>query len=900
MGSWSHSTWSATQVEKWKTTTTANESAKKQANDQRTRDRDGRTSCKRPLEACQARGQGQVGVPSICCSQGTARGIPPSCGPLSTFTASTRPALQDEQDQRRDRTSRARSLPGKDRLDKRVWSSTFEQPGSSLPGCKGGGQVMVASWNATRDKLCSLRIHMCHKDRVEGVEMTRDPNGQLPGRLHHSDASHDIPRSTTTAHNGDQNIHQARLQDQCTKNVSRTNQSGDLPRHGNQHHNMGNQVANGQKTSCPKKHPKTPQWSSDSKITREGRGGSEGSRPGMAHGPPGNVPPAEGSFTNGKTRVGHKDVPVRPNIQRTSQDSQTSEPRDHHPNHTRPRSSNIDNRCSPITRMGSNTPNRRQGLEILRTVDRKPTRQTLHRDGDESSRVRNDALPTSHSRHKTVGAVRLHSSCVGSHTETSQVRTIESNCHADPRHDSEVEYIVDKLAPCRSVKCSLRQAKSDRGPQWAGSQSRSVCTHTGSTGTMHNRCIRDSDERQAASLHIMATRPRSRSTRLLCTASQQERALLHLPANSSSLASIGQGPQRASTSSDRCPVLPRPSVGTTPQVGNIKIHQPRNRCTRAKPSIIRAAEKYTMESLPVGDAGTLARAALSKSTWQKYDNAFKQWVTYCITNHITVPTATAQDFEKFLIQKVQEVKTGVALREMRAGIIASGKLRQLDTTIYETNKVNQLIQGAMRTRPQLPTLPVTFDAADALRRIAQKSTPVEMETAKTMFLLMILGPWRLADVLAMRPSAIIPRGEAYYCALQTKGGRGEYEWRVVEPCDNKSICPVIRLRYLLSQPVIREKDCLWLDNKHNPLNNAQARDMVQRFMIHVGIGPEWSPHHCRAAGASMMVLAGVPYLIVARHGGWKIMENMLHFYVKTFANDDVSRTVEKYASRPQH
>ena len=126
------------------------------------------------------------------------------------------------------------------------------------------------------------------------------------------------------------------------------------------------------------------------------------------------------------------------------------------------------------------------------------------------------------------------------------------------------------------------------------------------------------------------------------------------------------------------------------------------------------------------------------------------------------------------------------------------------------------------------------------------------------------------------------------------------EWRVVEPCDNKSICPVIRLRYLLSQPVIREKDCLWLDNKHNPLNNAQARDMVQRFMIHVGIGPEWSPHHCRAAGASMMVLAGVPYLIVARHGGWKSMENMLHFYVKTFANDDVSRTVEKYASRPQH
>ena len=99
---------------------------------------------------------------------------------------------------------------------------------------------------------------------------------------------------------------------------------------------------------------------------------------------------------------------------------------------------------------------------------------------------------------------------------------------------------------------------------------------------------------------------------------------------------------------------------------------------------------------------------------------------------------------------------------------------------------------------------------------------------------------------------------------------------------------------------MQEKDCLWLDNKCHPLSNTQARDMVQRFMIHIGIGPEWTHRHCHAAGASMMVLAGVPYLIVAQHGGWKSMENMLHFYVKTFANDDVSRTVEKYVSRPQH
>ena len=302
----------------------------------------------------------------------------------------------------------------------------------------------------------------------------------------------------------------------------------------------------------------------------------------------------------------------------------------------------------------------------------------------------------------------------------------------------------------------------------------------------------------------------------------------------------------------------------------------------------------------MGDTGALARAALSKSTWAKYDNAFRQWTAYCLSIQKTVPTASAQDFEKFLVQKSKEVRTGVAIREMRAGIVASAKLRKLDATIYETDTANRIIRGAMRMRPQLPTLPVTFDAAEALRRATQVESPANMEMGKMFFLLMILGPWRLADVLAMRPSAIIPRGEAYYCTLQTKGGKGDFEWQVVEPCNNKAICPVVCLKYLLSRTQVIENDQLWIHGDGSPITSEQARNMVQQYMLHIGIGPEWTPHHCRAAGASTMVLAGVPYMVVARHGGWRSMENMFHFYIKTFANDDVSRVVERYASIPRH
>lgn len=242
----------------------------------------------------------------------------------------------------------------------------------------------------------------------------------------------------------------------------------------------------------------------------------------------------------------------------------------------------------------------------------------------------------------------------------------------------------------------------------------------------------------------------------------------------------------------------------------------------------------------MGDTGALARAALSKSTWAKYDNAFRQWTAYCLSIQKTVPTASAQDFEKFLVQKSKEVRTGVAIREMRAGIVASAKLRKLDATIYETDTANRIIRRAMRMRPQLPTLPVTFDAAEALRRAAQVESPANMEMGKTFFLLMILGPWRLADVLAMRPSAIIPRGEAYYCALQTKGGKGDFEWRVVEPCNNKAICPVVHLKYLLSSPQVIENDQLWIHGDGSPITSEQARNMVQQYMLHIGIGPEWT------------------------------------------------------------
>ena len=56
--------------------------------------------------------------------------------------------------------------------------------------------------------------------------------------------------------------------------------------------------------------------------------------------------------------------------------------------------------------------------------------------------------------------------------------------------------------------------------------------------------------------------------------------------------------------------------------------------------------------------------------------------------------------------------------------------------------------------------------------------------------------------------------------------------------DNTIIHPVVQLKYLLSQQTTRDKDSLWINNNGSPITSTQALDMVQQYMLHIGIEPE--------------------------------------------------------------
>jgi len=169
-----------------------------------------------------------------------------------------------------------------------------------------------------------------------------------------------------------------------------------------------------------------------------------------------------------------------------------------------------------------------------------------------------------------------------------------------------------------------------------------------------------------------------------------------------------------------------------------------------------------------------------------------------------------------------------------------------------------------------------------------------MEIGKALFLTMLLGPWRLADALTMRVSLIDDIDGSLYCVLQPKEAKGRLEWRVLEPTMNRNIDPVRHVRMLILRAKQLNSDIIWLKEDGTPLTNQEARDAVQHYMLFIGLSPQWTPHSCRSAGASLMMLAGVSSPIIARHGGWQDMNNMWKFYCRTFAQDEVSRAVERF------
>ena len=99
------------------------------------------------------------------------------------------------------------------------------------------------------------------------------------------------------------------------------------------------------------------------------------------------------------------------------------------------------------------------------------------------------------------------------------------------------------------------------------------------------------------------------------------------------------------------------------------------------------------------------------------------------------------------------------------------------------------------------------------------------------------------------------------------------------------------------RPEARQADRVFVTKEGKALPSREARKKVQEYMQYIGLNKFWKPHACRAAGASLMILAGVPVVTVCRHGGWTTFEAFWSAYAHTFAPENVSKRISEYVQR---
>jgi len=552
------------------------------------------------------------------------------------------------------------------------------------------------------------------------------------------------------------------------------------------------------------------------------------------------------------------------------------------------------NGCGPIIWLGLNSQDPRPDLGIWRAVATVTAGPSLHRTRDASFIECNKPLCATTAQHSSQGSVRLR--YCGTRPQKEACGSSKTTAYRQA-HNSNMRELTSRTldrTPPWSIERPKRQDQPNGGTPRPSITCRSLQPYSGRTRPVRCRLLCDGEQCQTTQILDVIPIIQSRTSRLLQSTSRLKHNVLRVPSSRAVIPHISGSSRSTSASNCDRTGLPGTDLGTITFAHEQKDATTGTRSPGTVISKPRASPRPDLDSLPRGSTGQLLRAARAPSTWRKYDNQWAQFAGYCAAKRVSIEDPPLQTILDFLTEESKRMRTGRAVEAKRSALRKSAEVRGYKTDAYDAPLVRELVHGAIRTKPSLPRPPITFSGAAALRAVATTPTPPQMEIGKALFLTMLLGPWRLADALTMRVSLIDDIDGSLYCVLQPKEAKGRLEWRVLEPTANPNIDPVRHVRMLILRAKQLNSDIIWLKENGTPLTNQEARDEVQHYMLFIGLSPQWTPHSCRSAGASLMMLAGVSSPIIARHGGWQDMNNMWKFYCRTFAQDEVSQAVERF------
>ena len=187
---------------------------------------------------------------------------------------------------------------------------------------------------------------------------------------------------------------------------------------------------------------------------------------------------------------------------------------------------------------------------------------------------------------------------------------------------------------------------------------------------------------------------------------------------------------------------------------------------------------------------TVIQSVLAPRTCSSYLSYFNEWKAFAQRRQYKERKPTAEQFIEFLQRIFDRTKGGSTVRTARGAVEAIAAENGWKTKPFWVEQVMCFCKGAVQIKPTIPKPPVTFLGWEALATIKQVEVPAKLLQAKTLFLAMLLGPWRLAETLTLRPNRLRKVDNRLFCMVQAKEGRGKLSWQMLEDAQDKRICPV--------------------------------------------------------------------------------------------------------------
>ena len=471
------------------------------------------------------------------------------------------------------------------------------------------------------------------------------------------------------------------------------------------------------------------------------------------------------------------------------------------------------------------------------------------------------------------------------------------------------------VSPRRGERQSRHRVASDEGPLRLDVEPVDIPTHPGALSKSGDRSLRIQTILSTTEVLQLETRPLCRSNRRSPPGLEESQRLRQptvepnrtspiegggtndrpAGADSADLAVAAVVPQAAQPASFLPPENQPPRESNDRSVGE---EPPRGISTTSRVAYLR--QHYADKRIS-GEATDLLLSSWRQKSAQSYDSLCKKWISWCTERSLDPVSGPIEDVVNFLAHLHSQGYQYRSLNSYRSAI-ASMHAPVDGASIGQHPLVSRLLKGAFQSRPPLPRYSGTWDISKVPAFLdghtLDSSTPLKQLTLRTVMLLALTRPSRLADLAKLNLAGLrtTPEGAVFLptaLAKQSTANKAIKDFFFPRFPDNVKLCPV----HSLSLYIERTKQLrgtatqlfIAIIKPHLPVTSSTVARWLKKVIG--DSGNIFKAHSIRGATTSAASNQGVTTEDILKAADWSNSSTFQRFYYKPVRDATFARTV---------